>query len=67
MLPNWLDRLIAGLKRALGFRVDRPTIEILEEFHADGISVLRLNDPTIPGCCTFWRIDRHREGIKFFL
>lgn len=65
--PNWFDRLFARLKRALGFQVDRPIIEIIEEYHADGISVLRLNDPTIPGCCDFWRIDRQREGVKFFV
>lgn len=68
MQSSWLDRLVKLLKRALGFKADdRPTVRILEEYHADGLSVLRLEDPSIPGCCELWRIDRSREGIKFFI
>lgn len=45
----------------------RIVIKILEEYHADGISVLRLEDTSIPGCCEFWRVDRHHERVKFFI
>ncbi|MBD3882152.1 hypothetical protein IFO70_10315 [Phormidium tenue FACHB-886] len=58
---------VRWLKRALGFSADRPALKILEEYHADGISVLRIEDDSIPGCCELWRIDRQREQIKFFI
>jgi hypothetical protein len=64
----WLKEFVAWLRRAIGFQVDRrPAVRITEEYHADGISVLRLDDASIPGCVDLWRIDRHHEGIKFFI
>lgn len=50
----------------LGQDADHPSIKIIEEYHADGISVLRLEDPTVLGCVSLWRIDRHNEQTKFF-
>lgn len=69
MAPNWLQAFLKQLKRLLGFSsLDRrPKIRILEEYHADGISVLRLEDTSIPGCVDLWRIDRHYERSKFFI
>jgi hypothetical protein len=66
--PNWLDSLIKWIKKSLGFKSsDRPTVEILDEYHADGISVFQIKDGSIPGCCDLWRIDRHHERIRFFI
>jgi hypothetical protein len=64
---QWLNGFIKWLKKSLGFKSDRPTLRILEEYHDDGISVFRIADDSIPGCCELWRIDRHRERIKFFI
>lgn len=65
---NWLNEFLKRLKRLLGFSAaERSKIRILEEYHADGISVLQLEDPSIPGCIDLWRIDRHHERIKFFV
>lgn len=67
-LSSWLKDFLKQLRRLLGFSsVERPRIRILEEYHADGISVLRLADPSIAGCVDLWRIDRHHERSKFFL
>jgi hypothetical protein len=65
--PAWLDRFLQWLKKTLGFKAERPTVEILEEYHADGLSVLRIRDGSIPGCVDLWRIDRHHERTKFFI
>lgn len=66
--PNWLKNLLKHLRRMLGVQVERSSVKILEEYHSDGISVLRLGDDSIPGCCELWRIDRHKyENIKFFI
>lgn len=66
--PVWLKDLIKRLRKALGFSAtDRPKVRILEQYHDDGISVLRLQDSSIPGCVDLWRIDRHYERTKFFV
>lgn len=65
--PQWLKDFLRWLRGALGLEADRPRIKILDEYHADGISVFNIEDPTIPGCVTLWRIDKHHEGYKFFL
>ena len=68
MDKNWLADLIQWLKKSLGFKTsDRPTVEILDEYHADGISVFQIKDGSIPGYCDLWRIDRHHERIRFFI
>lgn len=64
---TWIDRLLKGLKKLLGLQVERARVRILEEYHADGISVFRIQDDSIPGWADLWRIDRHHERIKFFI
>lgn len=67
-MANWLTEFIKRIKRAIGFSsTERPKIRIREEYHSDGISVLQLEDPSIPGCIDLWRIDRHYEAVKFFV
>lgn len=66
--PDWLKDLLKRLRKLLGFSsVERPKLRILEEWHNDGISVLRIADGSIPGCVDLWRIDRHYEQTKFFV
>lgn len=67
MILGWLEDFFKVLRKALRFRVERPTLEILEEYHSDGMNVFRINDSSIPGCCDFWRIDRTHERTKFFI
>jgi hypothetical protein len=65
--PNWLDQFLRWLKKTLGLKAERPAVSIVEEYHADGISVLRIRDASIPGCIDLWRIDRHYDRTKFFV
>lgn len=65
--PNWLKKFIQALRRLLGASSAKQRIKILEQYHNGNVSVLRLEDPTIPGSVDLWRIDRHHERIKFFI
>lgn len=66
--PDWLKQFLKWLRRLLGTPTARNPIEIVEQYHNSGsVSVLRLNDPTIPGAVDLWRIDRHHERTKFFI
>lgn len=67
--PDWLKQFLKWLRKVLGSPSARSHhIKIVEQYHNGGaVSVLRLNDPTIPGAVDLWRIDRHYEGTKFFI
>lgn len=64
---TWLKQFLRWLRTVLGVSSERPSITIIEQYHNGNVSVLRLNDPTIPGAISLWRIDRHHERIKFFI
>ncbi len=65
---DWLKQFVRWLRKLLGTSTSRSQIKIVEQYHNGGsASVLRLQDPTIPGAVDLWRIDRHYEGIKFFI
>lgn len=66
MQPQWLKQMLRRLRQLL--RQPQPSLKILEQYHNGGhASVLRLQDPSIPGAVDLWRIDRHHERIKFFV
>lgn len=65
--PIWLKRLVRWLRGVLGASVYKGSLKILEEYHTDHFSLLLIHDPNVPGCIDLWRIDRHKENVKFFL
>lgn len=65
---DWFKQFVKWLRRLLGTPTTRSKIKIIEQYHNGGsASVLRLQDPTIPGAVDLWRIDRHHEHTKFFI
>lgn len=66
--PDWFKQFIRWLRKLVGSSTERSKIKIVEQYHNGGhASVLRLQDPSIPGAVDLWRIDRHHERTKFFI
>lgn len=67
--PNWINRVIRWIKRIFSAGSKRGLLKILENYYSEdgAVSVLRLQDSSIPGCTEIWRVDRHHEKIQFFI
>lgn len=63
-----IRRLISWIRRALGRPVaSGGSIKIIQRWDAQGISVIRYKDASIPGLVEIWKIDRHHERIHWFV
>lgn len=68
MAQKWIKSFLDWLKKILGRSPEStPAIEILEEYHSDRVSVFRLKNDSIPGCCEFWKVDEHNESTTFWI
>lgn len=67
MAYPWIKGFLDWLKRLLTGKSDlEPSVQILEEYHTDRVSVFRLKNDS-PGCCDFWKIDNRDEQTTFWI
>lgn len=65
-MDRWVRTFVKWLRRLVG-RAEPASVEIVESYHAPHVTVFRLIERGIPGCADFWKFERHRERITFWI
>ncbi|WP_143467739.1 hypothetical protein [Leptolyngbya ohadii] len=64
---QWIRSFLDWLKSMLGRTPRTSATTVLGEWHSKRVSVFRIRNDSIPGCCEFWKVDHHHEEATFWI
>lgn len=66
-MVNLFRQIVSWIRRSIGRPISVKTIQIIQRWDDQGISVIRYKDASVPGLVEIWKIDRHYERFHWFI